>query len=166
MMAYIINKAQLTQRSVVITLLHLKNAFGENHHNLKNSVFDYHHIPNLIQNLVILYTDFHSCTISDNFSSPAVPFRRGVLQGDSLSTLTFNLCFNIFIQFIIQEKHKQFGFSPHDENDRLIHPVHWTQFADDAVEVTTNECENQLLLNSFSRWFQWAIMVIPVDKCV
>ena len=33
MMAYLINKARLKQRSVIITLLDLKNAFGEVHHN-------------------------------------------------------------------------------------------------------------------------------------
>ena len=82
MMAYIINKARLEQRSVVITLLDLKNAFGEVHHNLIKSVLDYHHIPDTIQNLVVsLYTDFHSCIISENFSTPAIPFKRGVLQG-------------------------------------------------------------------------------------
>ena len=88
-----------------------------------------------------------------------------MLQGDCLSPLIFNLCFNTFIQFIKQEKYKQFGFSPHDKNDRLFHPIHWFQFADDAAVVTTNERENQLLLNCFSRWCQWANMVIRVDKC-
>ena len=167
MMAYILNKARLKQRSVVITLLDLKNAFGEVHHNLIKSVLDYHHIPESIQNLVVsLYTDFYSCIISEHIATPAIPFKRGVLQGDCLSPLIFNLCFNTFIQFIKQEKYKQFGFSPHDENDRLFHPVHWFQFADDAAVVTTNERENQLLLNCFSRWCQWANMVIRVDKCV
>ena len=36
-MAYIINKARTKQRSLVITLLDLKNAFGELHHNLIRS---------------------------------------------------------------------------------------------------------------------------------
>jgi len=63
-----------------------KNAFGEVHHNLIKSVLDYHHIPDTIQNLVVsLYTDFHSCIISENFSTPAIPFKGGVLQGDCLS---------------------------------------------------------------------------------
>ena len=48
MMPYIINKVRLKQRSVVITLLDLKNAFGEVHHNLIKSVLDYHHIPDSI----------------------------------------------------------------------------------------------------------------------
>ena len=166
MMAYVINKARLKQRSVVITLLDLKNAFGEVHHNLVRSVLAYHHIPDSIQSLIAnLYTDFHSYIISDSFSTPAIPINHGVLQGDCLSPLIFNLCFNTFIHFIKQEKYKQFGFSPHDENDRLFHPIHWFQFADDAAVVTTNERENQLLLNCFSRWCQWANMVIRVDKC-
>ena len=32
--------------------------------------------------------------------------------------------------------------------------------------VTTNERENQLLLNCFTKWCQWSNMVIRVDKCV
>ena len=122
--------------------------------------------PESLQLLIAnLYTDIHSHIISDSFSTPAIPFNRGVLQGDCLSPLIFNLCFNTFIQFIKQEKYNQFGFSPHDENDRLFHSVHWFQFADDAAVITTNERENQLLLNCFSRWCQWAGMVIRVDKC-
>ena len=31
--------------------------------------------------------------------------------------------------------------------------------------VSTNERENQLLLNCFSRWCQWANVVIRVDEC-
>ena len=163
MMAFVVNKARLKQRSIIVTLLDLKNAFGEVHHNLIKSVLEYHHIPESLQLLIAnLYTDFHSHIISDSFSTPSIPFNRGVLQGDCLSPLIFNLCFNTFIQFIKQEKYNQFGFSPHDESDRLFH---WFQFADDAAVITTNERENQLLLNCFSRWCQWAGMVIRVDKC-
>ena len=166
MMAHIINKARLKQRSVVITLLDLKNAFGEVHPTSIRCVLDYHHIPDSVQSLIAnLYTDFHSCIISENFTTPCLPFQRGMLQGDCLSPLLFNLCFNTFIQFIKQEKYKQLGLSPHDEHYRLFNPVHWFQFADDAAVVTTNERENQLLLNCFSRWCQWSNMLIRVDKC-
>ena len=166
-MGHIINKARLKQRSVVITLLDLKNAFGEVHHNLINTVLTYHHTPQTVQLLVAnLYTGFHSSIISDCFTTPAIPFQRGVLQGDCLSPLLFNLCFNTFIQFIKQEKYAQLGFSPHDASDRLYHPIHWFQFADDAAVVTSDERENQLLLNCFTRWCQWACMQIRVDKYI
>ena len=76
------------------------------------------------------------------------------------------MCFNTFIQFIKQEKYKQLGFSSHDETDPLFNPIHWFQFVDDAAVVTTDERENQLLLNCFTKWFQWTNMIIRVDKCV
>ena len=60
-MANIINKARTKQRSLVITLLDLKNAIGEVRHNLIQTAFDYHHIPDHIKSLVkSLYnnTDF------------------------------------------------------------------------------------------------------------
>ena len=124
--------------------------FGEVHLNLIKSILHYHNIPDSIKNLVVsLYTDFRSCIISESFSTSAIPFKSGVLQGGCLSPLVFNICFNTFIHFIKQEKYKQFGFSPRDENDRLFHPGYWFQFADDAAVVTTNERENQLLLNCF-----------------
>ena len=43
----------------------------------------------------------------------------------------------------------------------------WPQFADDAASTTSLEleCQNQLLLNLFSRWCSWADMSIRSDKC-
>jgi len=72
-----------------------------------------------------------------------------------------DLSFNSFAK-----KNKQLGFSAYDKLDCLFKPVHWFQFADDAAVVTTNERENQLLLNCFTKWRQWSNMVIRVDKCV
>ena len=37
-MSYLINQARARQRSIVITLLDIKNAFGEVHHNLITDV--------------------------------------------------------------------------------------------------------------------------------
>ena len=82
------------------------------------------------------------------------------MQGDCLSPLLFNLCFNTFIQHIKSEKYQQFGFSY-----KLLNPIHWFQFADDAAVITGQESENQHLLNRFAIWCQWSDMIIRVDKC-
>ena len=161
-MSQIINKARIKQRSVVITLLDLKNAFGEVHHNLIPAVLKYHHIPDQIQGLITsLYSDFYTSIISQHFTTPFVKVGRGVLQGDSLSPLTFNLCFNTFIRYIAAQKFQQFGFSLNS-----LYPIHWFQFADDAAVITGLENENQILLNHFTRWCNWAGMIIRVDKCL
>ena len=160
-MADIINKARIRQRSVVITLLDLKNAFGEIHHNLIQSILDYHHIPEHIKFVIkSLYTDFQTSIITSEFRTPFISVGRGVLQGDCFSPLLFNMCFNTFIQHIKAEKYRQFGFS-----FKLLNPIHWFQFADDAAVITGQESENQHLLNRFSIWCQWSNMIIRVDKC-
>ena len=70
-MANIINKARIKQLSLVITLLDLKNAFGEVHHNLISSIIDYHHIPGHIKLIVeSLYTDFKTSIITAEFRTP------------------------------------------------------------------------------------------------
>ena len=160
-MAHIINQARTKQRSLVITLLDLKNAFGEVHHNLIQSVLSYHHIPDHIKILIkSLYTDFRTSVISSQFNTPFIHVGRGVLHGDCLSPLLFNLCFNTFVQHIKSDKYSQFGFS-----SSLLNPLHWFQFADDAAVITGQESENQHLLNRFVIWCQWSDMIIRVDKC-
>ena len=162
-MACIFNQARIRQRSFVVTLLDLKNAFVEVpvHHNFIQSVLRYHHIPDHIQIMIkSLYTNFKTSIITSNFNTPFIQVGRGVLQRDCFSPLLFKLCFDIFIQHIKSEKYQQFGFS-----HKLRNPIHWFQFADAAAVITSQESENQHLLNRFAIWGQWSDMIIRVDKC-
>ena len=52
-----------------------------------------------------------------------------------------------------------------NENGTPLNPIHWFQFTHDAAVISGQERENQLLLNRFTIWCQWANMVICVDKC-
>ena len=100
------------------TLLDLKNAFGEVHHNLIYEVLDYHYIPDHVKNLIrSLYTDFQTSIITEEFSTPFITVGRGVLQGDCLSPLLFNMTVNTFIQHIKSQKYRQLGFWNTIEND-------------------------------------------------
>ena len=64
-MANIINKARTKQRSLVITLLDLRNAFGEVHHNLIQEVLRYHHIPEQVKTIIkSLYSGFQTSILS------------------------------------------------------------------------------------------------------
>ena len=81
------------------------------HHSLILEVLKFHHIPNHIRDLVrSLYTNFQTSMIAPHFQSPSLHVGRGVLQGDCLSPLLFNLCLNTFLQHIKTEKYKQLGF--------------------------------------------------------
>ena len=91
MVASIIDKAQIKQRSVVITLIELKNTFGEAHHSLIKEALILHHAPSSIQALISsLYDNSETSVITDNFTTPATPKGRGVPQEDCLSPPLFN----------------------------------------------------------------------------
>ena len=160
-LANVINTARTKQGSLVVTLLNLKNAFGEVHHNLIPEILRYHHIPDHIQQLIInLYSHFQTSVITNSFQTPLITVGRGVLLRGCLSPLTFNICFNTFIRYISDRKFKQFGFTTNS-----LYPVHWFHYADDAAAITGLENENNILLNHFTRWCAWANMKTRVDKC-
>ena len=141
-MAYIINHARIRQRSLIITLLDLKNAFAKVHHNLIKSVLGYHHIPHIYDHILLiiksLWTNIKTPVITSKFNIPFIQVGRGVLQGDCISPLLFNHCFKT-IQHIKSEKYQQFGFSY-----KLLNSTHWFQFADDAAVITGQESETSI----------------------
>ena len=148
-MAHIINTARTKQRSIVITLLDLKNVFGEVHYNLIYEVLEYHHVPNHIKNLTGSLYNFQTSILTEQFNTLFITVGRGVLQGDCLSPLLFNMAFNTFIQHIKSEKYGQLGFLKLSEIGFPCNPIHWFQFADDAAVISSQEKENQMLLNHF-----------------
>ena len=93
-------------------------------------------------------------------TSPIV-VHRGVLQGDSLSPLLFNLVITTLIASIKQDKLNCIGYV----YDYAPAPKHWMQFADDTALVTALESDNQYLCNAFVKWSTWAGLVIKLGKC-
>jgi len=82
-MGHVINQARVKQRSLVVTLLDLKNAFGEVHHKLIQDFLSYNHIPEHIKCLVRnLYTDVKTSIITQHFNTPLITVGHGVLQSD------------------------------------------------------------------------------------
>ena len=82
-MTHLINHSRLKQRSLTITLIDLRNAFGEVNHNLIQSVLAYHHVPKEICNIVQnLYSNFQLTVITKEFTCNFIKVNKGVLQGD------------------------------------------------------------------------------------
>ena len=161
-LSYVVNQARNKQRSLTVTLVDLRNAFGEVHHNLIDTILEFHHIPLEMRQIVkSLYGDFHTAIATKLYVTHFLKFSKGVLQGDCLSPLLFNLIINSFVQHAKSTDLNQLGY--HFIKGLL--PRHWYQFADDAAIVTAMESNNQILLNKFSRWCTWCDMLIRVDKC-
>ena len=144
------------------SLLDLKNASGEVDHMLIKTTLGYHHIPDFASDIILnIYNDFYMTILTKSYATDFIRVEKGVLQGDSLSPLLFNMVISKFIQHIKNEEYTQLGHSFH----KAFYPRLWFQFADDATVITGQEHENQILLNAFSHWSTWANMTVRVDKC-
>ena len=99
LLSYIINHAKLKQRQVIITLLDLKNAFGEIDHNVIMKALEYHHFTEHIKSLLkACYTNYKVSIGTDNFTTDPIIIEKGVLQGDCLNHLLFNLVVNALLK--------------------------------------------------------------------
>ena len=87
-----------------ITLLDLKNSFGEVHNNLLQTILSYHHIPSEISGLIRnIYEDYTVSIGTKEFVTSPMKVGKGVIQGDCLSPLLFNMCINSLIKCIEDE---------------------------------------------------------------
>ena len=97
MMASIIDKARINQRSVVITLMDMKNAFGDVQHNLIKEVLILHYVPSDIQTLIFsFYENFKASITTDSFTTPAIPL-VGVSFKGTASAPFFSTCASIHL---------------------------------------------------------------------
>ena len=162
LLAHMIRDAKLKQKTLAITLLDLKNAFGEVQHSLIYMILRYHHVPNHFTSIIrSLYDGFQISVTTKEYAMPFINIEKDVLQGDCLSPLLFNLCINFFIQSFKTKEFEQLSY----RSSKLLSPKHWLQFADDAIAVSATEFEYQTLVNAFCRWCNWTKMTIRPDKC-
>ena len=164
LLTHIMSDAKRHQRGLVVTLLDLKNAFGEVQHDLIRTALKYHHVP---ESFVELFNSIYNGA-STSFSIGAKKTRqilvnKGVLQGDPCSPLLFNMCFNTLMVTLNKPELNQLGtiWGPKES----MFQCSWMQFADDAAIVSSNVSNSQQLLDIFKAWCTWAGMTIRLDKC-
>ena len=76
-LAHLIRQAKRNQRSFVVTVLDLRNGFGEVHHNLIPAVLPHHHIPdNIIKPIMSIYENVSSTIITESFTTPLFTLKK------------------------------------------------------------------------------------------
>ena len=111
LLTHVINHARVNQRQLVVTLLDLKNAFGEVEHKFIMKILDYHHIPPSIKRIIYEYYDDYAISMgTKDFITNPIIVHKWVLQGDWLSPLLFKMCFNSLLKCIDEERIKSIGY--------------------------------------------------------
>ena len=164
LLTHIMKDSKRHNRSLVVTLLDLKNAFGEVHHDLIRASLKYHHLPEIFVDLFnSIYKDCAISVSANNQWTNLISIEKGVFQGDPCSPLLFNLCFNTLMRTLKKTNLANLGYiwgPKHSTNECA-----WLQFADVAVILSKNSSDAQSLLDIFVARCKWSGMVIRLDKC-
>ena len=164
LLTHMLKDAKKHQRSIIVTLLDLQNAFGEVSHNLISSTLDHHHIPSQIRNLIkFIYTDYAISVSGCDKLTPPIAVKRGVLQGDPVSPLLFNLCFNPLMKIIEKTEYQQCGYLWGPTAN--LKSRAWLQFADDTAIIANSTVGAQKLIDINQAWCDATGMCIRIDKC-
>ena len=164
MLTHIMRDSKKHSRGLVVTLLDLKNAFGEVNHNLIRAALAFHHVPDsFVQLFNNIYSEASTSISIGNKRTKNIPVNRGVLQGDPCSPLLFNLCFNTLMLTLNKPDLNKLGtiWGPKES----MFQCSWLQFADDAAIISNSVKNTQQLLDIFKAWCEWSGMIIRLDKC-
>ena len=84
---------------------------GEIDHEIILKILDYHHFPKEIKDLIeSYYTNYNISISTESFTTNPILIEKGVLQGDCLSPLLFNLVVNALLKTIDTEKIRSMGY--------------------------------------------------------
>ena len=90
-LASILFEARKKHKSLAVAWLDLANAYGSIHHSLiQFSMKHYHAPPELCSILDALYSDLSTTILTQKWTTPSIPLKSGVYQGDPLSVVVFN----------------------------------------------------------------------------
>ena len=156
--------ARAHQRSICISWLDLKNAFGSVRHSLIMIIFalQYYGFPEHFIQLVRSYYDHLSVTVvvPGILSTNAIHFALGVFQGCTLSPTLFNIIVQLALDSVEQ---KQCGYEFSSDPETVLQS---SAYADDVQFVTSLVEQNQCLLNIFDSFLLWSqTMSARPNKC-
>lgn len=147
----------LAGTSAYVTLFDLKDAFGSIPHLLiKNTLLGAQLPTNFINYIINYYNQTEACLRGPWGVSPTFPINQGVLQGDPLSPLLFNMCFNNTINIMSSESRDfRCGNSPS-----------FLAYADDTILITNSAKSHQNLTDLFFSKTSEIALILRPDKSI
>ena len=105
------------------------------------------------------YTGLQARVTSGEWTTPLIPLKVGVYQGDPLSVVIFNTVINTMIDTLQPRQDLGYKFSPKQR------PINLLQYADDSCLVADSPASCQYLLDMAARWLSWSGMKAKIPKC-
>jgi ribonuclease HI len=160
------------KKPLFVLLVDLANAFGSVPHEVMQIAMKLHGIPTYICRFVQnLYA--HAKTTFKTSTKGAVPeltnwidIDSGVLQGDSLSPLLFNLVINLLLLILDADENSGYKFTVHHAGNReLATRSPGVAVADDITLFASSEDGLRQLSNTVETFCTWANLRVRPAKC-
>ena len=152
--------ARRRKKNIVVCWLDLANAYGSISHNLVQFAAEWYHIPETIREIIYLYYDNLSVSVSlENWTSPPIQYERGLFQGCPLSVVLFLMVFQLALDAL--EIHSSAGY-------RLNGTLTSNQraYADDLTLIAKDPKSAEDMLHTFERFLSWSVtMKAKPAKC-
>ena len=157
--ALLITSAKKAKRSLAIAWLDIANAYGSVHHSLiQFSLAHYHAPPEFCGLIQSWYSDLSTTISTEKWSTPPIPLKKGVYQGDPLSVVIFLTVMNTLSDSL--RMRPDLGFPLPKSSISLNHLL----YADDLCIISRSPAGCRHLLSQVQRWLDWARLKIKVPK--
>ena len=158
-LATVLNDARRKHKSLAVCWIDIANAYGSVHHSLISYALQrYHAPPQFLQIVQSFYSNLFTRISTTKWSTPSIPLKIGVYQGDPLSVVIFNTVINTMVDTI--KTRLDLGY--HLTNN---HSLNLLQYADDTCLVAHSPSARQHLLQLIDKWLCWSGMRAKIPKC-
>ena len=164
--AELVRNARKLKRSLYLTSLDIRDAFGSTAHSLIVYLLRWARVPEPVCRYVADFLSrLRTRVTTRRWETDPVNIRVGTMQGDTLSPVLFLLVINPIIMYLQQEELKH-GYSLKNVDSGDTKTFISTPFADDFNLITRDPRTHERILRNILSKLEDLCLTLKVSKCV
>lgn len=148
-------------RQLILVFIDLANAYGSVMHNLIQFALWWYHVPPIIAETIYdYYENLIAQVVTEDWKTDFFRYLIGLFQGCVLSTILFDLVFNLLLDFLA--RHDPAGYRFKQTELRTLRKA----YADDLTLLMDRVDKAKVVLADMVKWLSWSItMKAKPAKC-
>ena len=162
----IVKNARFVKKTLHLTSLDLRDAFGSTAHSLIVFLLRWARVPESVCRYIADCLDrLRTRVTTREWTTDAMPIRVGTMQGDTLSPILFLLAITPVIEYL-QREELEHGYALKNSVTGRITKFICTPFADDFNVMSRNKRSHQRILKNVHQRLDALRLTLKVSKCV
>jgi hypothetical protein len=155
------------QRQFIAVWIDLANAYGSVMHNLIQFALWWYHVPADVAAIIFdYYEKLCAQVVTKEWSTGFFRYSIGLFQGCVLSTILFDLVFNLMLDFLAKHDDKGYTFKSATNGKGELLRMLRKAYADDLAFLLRNPEAARIVLLDMAKWLSWTkTMKAKPPKC-